>query len=580
MDGPRHPYRRDLRQAARDEDVRDHGFAEYRHFRLEITKNGGADALQLADVQFSNGDTSTPVPDEMRSHPDRGPSGSPTAKSGAGFTGKKALRYAGTHTPDGRAYAYNKIFDVNTAVTRDTELSYLVHPQMGETDLDYPATHVAVDLAFTDGTYLSELKATDSHGGLLTPQGQADAKRLYVNQWNKVSARIGAVAAGKTVDRVLVAYDSPKGPAKFQGWIDDISIAPRKPEKRKAHLSDYALTTRGTNSSGSFSRGNNIPATAVPHGFNFWTPVTNAGSLSWLYDYHRGNNADNLPTLQAFGASHEPSPWMGDRQTFQVMPSAASGTPDASRTARALPFRHENETARPHYYGVTFENGLKAEMTPTDHAARMRFTYPGEDASLIFDNVSNDGGITLDPKSRSFSGYTDVKSGLSTGATRMFVYGVFDAPVTDSGRLKGGGGDDVTGFFRFDAWQGPHGQPAPRHLADRRRPGEEEPGGRDPGVRLLRPRAAYGAERLGRRPADRRGRGRHRRPADHALLQPLPPVPLPELRPREGRREEPLRQPRLQGDRREHPDPDRREDRRRRGVRQQRVLGHLPHDLA
>ncbi|MCZ9341599.1 hypothetical protein NGM37_27935, partial [Streptomyces sp. TRM76130] len=116
------------------------------------------------------------------------------------------------------------------------------------------------------------------------------------------------------------------------------------------------------------------PATAVPNGFNFWTPVTDAGSTSWLYDYARRNNADNLPTLQAFSASHEPSPWMGDRQTFQVMPSAASGTPDAGREARALPFRHENETARPYYYGVTFENGLKAEIAPTDHAAMMRFT--------------------------------------------------------------------------------------------------------------------------------------------------------------------------------------------------------------
>ncbi|MER5897473.1 GH92 family glycosyl hydrolase [Streptomyces sp. NPDC001876] len=424
----------------------------YKHFRLDITKNNGAgDAIQLADVQFSNGDASPPAPGDMRSQIDRGPSGSPTAKAGAGFTGKKALRYAGTHKPDGHAYSYNKVFDVDTAVTKDTELSYLVYPQMGQTDLNYPATHVAVDLAFTDGSYLSELKATDSHGGLLTPQGQADAKRLYVNQWNKVASRIGTVAAGKTVDRILVAYDSPKGPAKFQGWLDDIKIAPKAPEKRKAHLSDYASTVRGTNSSGGFSRGNNFPATAVPHGFNFWTPVTNAGSTSWLYDYSRGNNADNLPTLQAFSASHEPSPWMGDRQTFQMMPSAASGTPDASRTARGLPFRHENETANPHYYGVTFENGLKAEMTPTDHAARMRFTYPSADASMVFDNVSNDGGLTLDAKTGSFTGYSDVKSGGSTGATRLFVYGSFDAPVTDSGKLKGGGGDDVTGFFRFDA---------------------------------------------------------------------------------------------------------------------------------
>ncbi|MFD8916828.1 GH92 family glycosyl hydrolase [Streptomyces sp. NPDC059569] len=426
--------------------------AAYQHFRLDITANNGAsDATQLADVQFSDGDTSTPAPQDMRTQVDRGPSGSPTAKAGAGFTGTRALKYAGTHQPEGRAYSYNKIFDVRTAVRRDTALSYRIYPSLPETDLNYPATNVSVDLAFTDGTYLSDLKATDAHGGLLTPQGQGDAKRLYVNQWNQVDARIGAVAAGKTVDRILVAYDSRTGPAKFQGWIDDISLAPKPAEKRLAHLSDYASTTRGTNSSGSFSRGNTFPATAVPNGFNFWTPVTNAGSTSWLYEYSRANNADNLPTVQAFSASHEPSPWMGDRQTFQLMPSVAAETPDASRTARALPFRHENETARPHYYGVTFENGLKTEMTPTDHAAMMRFTYPGDNASVVFDNISNAGGLTLDPATRSFSGFSDVKSGLSTGATRLFVYGVFDAPVTASGKLTGGGGADVTGYLRFDA---------------------------------------------------------------------------------------------------------------------------------
>ncbi len=100
---------------------------------------------------------------------------------------------------------------------------------------------------------------------------------------------------------------------------------------------------------------------------------------------------------------------------------------------------------------MTFENGLKAEMTPTDHAARMKFTYPGKDASIVFDNVSNDGGLTLDPATSSFTGFSDVKSGLSTGATRLFVYGVFDAPVTASGKLSGGGGEDVTGYLRFDA---------------------------------------------------------------------------------------------------------------------------------
>jgi predicted alpha-1,2-mannosidase len=420
--------------------------AEYQHFRLEITKNNGASGiLQLADVQLSTGGGEGPVPPDMLSLVDRGPSGSPTAKAGAGFTGKRALRYAGRHTADGRAYSTNKVFDVDVAVDPLTRLSYRIFPSMADGDRDYDATNVSVDLAFTDGTFLSDLGARDQHGFTVSPQGQGAAKVLYVNQWNNVVSRIGSVAAGKTVDRILVAYDSPSGPAKFRGWLDDVTLERAAPEKPKAHLSDYALTTRGTNSSGGFSRGNDFPATAVPHGFNFWTPVTNASSLSWLYDYARANNADNLPTIQAFSASHEPSPWMGDRQTFQVMPSAASGTPDTGREARELAFRHENETARPYYYGVRFENGLKAEMTPTDHAAALRFTYPGDDASVLFDNVTDQAGLTLDKDAGVITGYSDVKSGLSTGATRLFVYGVFDKPVKD------GSAAGVKGYLRFDA---------------------------------------------------------------------------------------------------------------------------------
>ncbi|MFJ3659099.1 GH92 family glycosyl hydrolase [Streptomyces sp. NPDC090119] len=420
--------------------------AEFAHFRLEVTKNNGAsDALQLADVQFSTGGGDGPAPQDMLALVDKGPSGSPTAKARAGFTGTHALRYAGRHTADGRGYSYNKVFDVDVKVARDTRLSYRLFPSMADGDRDYDATNVSVDLAFTDGTYLSQLGAKDQHGFPLTPQGQGDAKGLYVNQWNDVASRIGDVAAGKTVDRVLVAYDSPKGPAKFRGWVDDVALRRVAPERPKAHLSDYALTTRGTNSSGSFSRGNNFPAAAMPHGFNFWTPVTNASSLSWLYEYARANNDDNLPTVQAFSASHEPSPWMGDRQTFQLMPSAAQGTPDTGREARELAFRHENETARPYYYGVKFENGLKAEMAPTDHAAVLRFSYPGDDASVLFDNVTEQAGLTLDKEHGIVTGYSDVKSGLSTGATRLFVYGTFDKPVTE------GSSSGVKGYLRFAA---------------------------------------------------------------------------------------------------------------------------------
>ncbi|MFL6007513.1 MAG: GH92 family glycosyl hydrolase [Gaiellaceae bacterium] len=420
----------------------------YLYYRLDITQNHGTNIVQLAEWQLSNGASTPPQEPVMRSATGKGPSSAYNAKTNVGFSGVRALQYGGEQTADGRGYSYNKVFDVDVAVTPQTELSYDIFPEFEQDDLSYPSTYASVDLAFTDGTFLSDLGATDQHGATLSPQGQGASKTLYTNQWNHLVSRIGDVAAGKTIDRILVAYDNPDGPADFGGWIDDLKIDGSPIHQRPSHLSDWVVTTRGTNSSGSFSRGNNIPATAVPHGFNFWAPATNAGTRSWFYEYQRGNNAQNLPTIQAFEASHEPSPWMGDRQTFQVMPSGASGIPNASRSARALPFRHANETAKPHYYGVAFENGMKTEIAPTDHAAIFRFTFTGGSSNVIFDNVNEQAGITIDQANGVVTGWSDVRSGLSNGATRMFMYATFDKPVTASGKLSASGRD--AGYVKFD----------------------------------------------------------------------------------------------------------------------------------
>jgi predicted alpha-1,2-mannosidase len=434
--------------------TREYRFANttaYSFYRLDITANHGDGLIQLAELQLSNGDTTPAPPSDMKADVSSGPVNGPNMLPNAGFTGMKALQYSGEHTADGHGYAYDKVYDVDVAVTKDTELSYEIFPELTNQDLAYPSTYAAVDLAFSDGTYLSDLHAVDQHGAELSPQGQGASKTLYADQWNHQLSRIGDVAAGKTIKRILIGYDNPSGPALFNGWVDDIAIAGHPSRATRSHPSDWAITTRGTNSSGSFSRGNNFPATAVPHGFNFWTPETDAGSKSWLYEYQRANNADNLPTLQAFGLSHEPSPWMGDRQTFQVMPSTASGTPDADRAARALPFRHDNEVARPYYYGVTFENGLKGEIAPTDHAALLRFSFPGDDASLIFDNVDDQSDVTIDQQAGTIGGWTDTNSGA--GATRMFIYATFDKPMTASGMLADGNRPG-TGYARFDTSKG------------------------------------------------------------------------------------------------------------------------------
>lgn len=386
-----------------------------------------------------------------------GPDAAYTARTHVGFTGVHSLEYSGEVSGNAGGRVSDELFDVSIPVTAETELSYRVFPQFIGDDLRYPSTFVAIDLLFTDGTLLSELGARDQHGFVLSPRGQGDSKSLYTQQWNHKQARIGDVAAGKVIDRILIGYQAPFGRASFRGWLDDLRIADAPALAPSKRPSDHVLTTRGTNSSGTFSRGNNIPATAMPHGFNFWAPVTDAGSLSWFYEYAKRNDAQNLPRLQALTLTHETSPWMGDRQTFQVMPSVASGVPHANREDRAVPFRHENEIARPHHYRVQLDNGIVAEIAPTDHAAMFRFTFPGHDANLIFDNVDDRGGLSLSPATGELSGYTDTRSGLSNGASRMFVYAKFDRPVIAGGMLVATDGTDgqqrnnVPGYFRFDA---------------------------------------------------------------------------------------------------------------------------------
>ncbi|NII74255.1 putative alpha-1,2-mannosidase [Dyella sp. SG562] len=366
-----------------------------------------------------------------------------TAKPGVGFTGLHSLHYRG----QGGKAQEAALFDVNLPVGAHTQLSYLLFPVTVGDNLANPSTYTAVDLVFDDGSHLSTHTAYDQRHVAATARAQGEGRTLYPNQWNRLVIDVGAVAQGRTIKRIVLAQDGPAG--TVEGFLDDVRIG-EAPADTATRPSDYVSTLRGTNSNADFSRGNNVVATALPHGFNFWAPVTDAGS-DWMYQYQQRNGDDNRPRLEALVLSHEPSPWMGDRQTFQLMPaSVASGAPTANRKARALSFGHDHEVARADYYKVAFDNGIVSEIAPTDHAAIFRFTFPAARGQLVFDNRTDQGGITLDPSGRSFSGYSDVKSRLSTGATRLFFYAEADQPVSESGKLAGEGRDHVAAWFGFD----------------------------------------------------------------------------------------------------------------------------------
>ncbi|MGQ0837288.1 GH92 family glycosyl hydrolase [Actinokineospora sp.] len=375
---------------------------------------------------------------ELRTRVGAGPAKAPAARPGVGFTGAHALRYEGSHTATGEAHRTNRLFWSDLTVAADTELSYVIFPELTGGDLRYPSTFVAVDLAFADGTHLSDLDAADQLGFPLTPLGQGGSRALLPDQWNHRTVHLGRVARGRTITRVLLAYRGPHGPAEFAGWLDDLVIGPAP--RRPAAAVDRVITTRGTHSTGKFSRGNTFPATAVPHGFNFWTPITDAAVTNWFYQYRD-------TAIQAFGLSHLPSPWMGDRHTLHLMPTRGTRV---GRRARALSFRREDETARPHHYAVRFDNGVTAEIAPTDHAAALRFTFPPGPANLVLDNVGHGGAVRVDAVARTITGHTDVRSGLSAGAGRMFVHATVDRPIAAAGNRLRGLGRARTALIRFE----------------------------------------------------------------------------------------------------------------------------------
>lgn len=417
---------------------------DYTYYRLDVTANHSGNIVQLADWGlYGEVDSSDPELAPMISTVGSGPRSGLNIKSLVGWTGVKALRYGGRHTAAGRGFAWNRLFDVDVPVGQRSQLTYKILPDMVSGDLSYPSTYTAVDLRFTDGTYLSALGATDSHHTATSPNGQGVGKILYASQWNSVVVDLGTSAAGKTIDAILLGYDNTADPTKettFSGWVDDIEVDPA-PAALDTSSPTYAVDIRrGTNSSGSFSRGNNLPISAVPNGFTFFTPLTDANSDRWEYHYQAGNNSQNRPLLQGLGISHEPSPWMGDRNQMSVMPSITQGVPTGSASGRAIAFDHDDEVARPDHYRAHLDGGIVAETAPADHGGIWRFTFPDTTptGSLVVDTKDNNGSFTINPATGILTGWVDNGSGLSAGRSRMFVHGEFDRAATAAGTAPNG----------------------------------------------------------------------------------------------------------------------------------------------
>ena len=425
----------------------------YQYYKLEITENNGGGMTQFADLRLSTGEAAEEEVQEspMASEVSGGPNSS-WNKTGS-YDGKNSLAVYAKKTGKTDSYARNLLYSgLNIKVTANTQLSYVHFPALhdGSTyDYEYTSMHMAMDVKFTDGTYLSELGAVDQNGFGMDPVSKGESDALFSMQWNYVETCLGDVAEGKTIDSIYVYFrmDESTATPRFLAYFDDLVIEDKAPVVYE-HLSDYVITTRGTNCTTAFSRGLTTPFITMPNGFNFYTPVTEVGSNQ---PYHYQSN-----TIYQFSVSHVPSTWVGDYGTWQFMANSSVDIDNMSSSAISsgnvgATFSHDNEIAKAHYYSVTFDEGSKAsgvrvEMTPTTHGVYVRMTFPknSENVNVIFDCVRAGGSLTLDTETGTFTASSEH---TNNGSANLKVYGKFDQTPESFKKSSNG----KTGIVSFPA---------------------------------------------------------------------------------------------------------------------------------
>ena len=160
----------------------------------------------------------------------------------------------------------------------------------------------------------------------------------------------------------------------------------------------------GTDSHYSLSNGNVYPAIAMPWGMNFWTPQTGEMGSGWAYTY-------DAYQIKGFKQTHQPSPWMNDYGQFSLMP--VTGKMVFKEEDRQSWFSHKAEVVKPHYYKVYLaDHDVTTEITPTERAARFRFTFPESDSSFVVIDAFDKGSyVKIIPEENKIEGYTTRNSG-------------------------------------------------------------------------------------------------------------------------------------------------------------------------
>ncbi|MBP6450060.1 MAG: GH92 family glycosyl hydrolase, partial [Alistipes sp.] len=192
--------------------------------------------------------------------------------------------------------------------------------------------------------------------------------------------------------------------------------------EQRLRPSEYVSTLVGTQSDFSLSTGNTYPAIALPWGMNFWTPQTGKMGDGWAYTY-------GAHQVRGFKQTHQPSPWINDYGQFSLMP--VRGEDKFDEESRASWFSHQSEVAKPYYYKTYLaDHDIRVEITPTDRAAMMRFTFPDSKESGVVIDAFDRGSQVGMVDDRTIVGYTTRNSGGVPENFRNWFVVRFDTPFS------------------------------------------------------------------------------------------------------------------------------------------------------
>lgn len=119
---------------------------------------------------------------------------------------------------------------------------------------------------------------------------------------------------------------------------------------------------------GRFSTGNTLPLVGRPWGFNHWAPQTRHAGRSTGSWWFSGNEQ----MFTWLRCTHQPSPWIGDWGNFLFTPLVGDAVRDPVHF-----WQPRSAVLKPYLFdAVVAPYNIRMELTPTDHAAYLRVTFP------------------------------------------------------------------------------------------------------------------------------------------------------------------------------------------------------------